>query len=168
METRHYRYPASIQNLKACIKLFFLLSLFISGIGILTYKSANHNDQTGYYYLLLAIPLAIFMAVSILGYYPDIRVDNNGLYVEFLWTYLPVPWKDIVEIKHFKFFFLEWWLIITTQNRLTFFHRLYSVNVLKSFLPGFYIHHKASKDQSDLLKLIRGQVKSKSKAIKSS
>lgn len=167
METRHYRYPPSIQNFKAYIKLFFFLYLFISGIGILTYQWANHNDQAGYYYLLLGIPLAIFGAVFILGYYPDVKVDVNGLYVEFLWTYLAVPWEDILEIKYFRFLFLEWWLI-TTKNHLTFFHRLYSIYSLKAFLPGFLIHHKLSKDQNDLLKLIRNQFKSSSKAIRSS
>jgi hypothetical protein len=167
METRHYRYPAEVQNFKALSKFFLFLYLFLSGVGILGYQLSYYTEPVGYYYLLIGFPLAIFFVVFHLGDYPDVKADDKGLYVEFLWAYLPVPWEDIIEIKHFRFLFLEWWLI-TTRNHLTFFHRLYSVYSLKSFLPGFLIHHKSSKDQSDLMKLIRGQVKSKSKAARSS
>ena len=167
MEIKHYRCSSSIQNFKTLIKFSIPLFLFLSIIGALSYQSADHGDREVYYYLLLGIPLAILGYVFTLGDYPDVKADDNGLYVEFLWTYLPVPWEDIIEIKHFRFLFLEWWLI-TTKNHLTFFHRLYSVYSLKSFLPGFLIHPKELQDQADLLKLIKRQVKSKSKAIRSS
>lgn len=166
METRHYRYPPLIQNYKAFSKFFLFLYLFLSGVVILSYPSPGQTEE-GIYYLLIGLPVAIFFVVCHLGDYPDVKADDNGLYVEFLWTYLPIPWDDIIEIKYFSFFFLEWWLI-TTRNHLTFFHRLYSVYSLKSFLPGFLIHHKGSQEQTNLLKLIRKQVKSKSRASKNS
>ena len=162
MESRHYRYPTSIQNLKTNIKLSLFLFLILAGFGLLTYDSANHNDPVGYYYLLIAIPFAVYGIIFTLGEYPDVKVDDNGLHVEFLWTYLPIPWGDIVEIKHFRFLFLKWWLV-TTKNHLTFFHRMYSIYSLKSFLPGFLIHDKESQDHSDLLKLIRKQINSRSR-----
>lgn len=108
------------------------------------------------------IPFAVYGIIFTLGEYPDVKVDDNGLQVEFLWTYFPIPWGDIVEIKPFRFLFLEWWLV-TTKNHLTFFHRMYSIYSLKSFLPGFLIHDKESQDHSDLLKLIRKQINSRSR-----
>jgi len=165
METKYYRYSAEVQNFKTLGKFILFLFLFLSGVVILSYPSSGQTKE-GIYYLLIGIAVTVLFVVFHLGSYPDVRADDKGLYVEFLWTYLPVPWEDIAEIKPFKFIFLEWRLI-TTKGHLTFFHRLYSIYSLKSFLPGFLIHPKSSKDQSDLLRLIRGQVKSRSKAIRS-
>lgn len=167
MVIKHYRYPPSIRNFKTLFQGFVFISVILSIIGISTYQAVNYNNQEGYRYLLLGIPLAIFGVVFISGDHPDVKADDNGLYVNFLWKYLPVPWEDIGEIKRCKILHLEWWLI-TTNNRLTFFHRLYSIYSLKSFHPGFLIHHKESQDQADLLKLIRNQAKSGAKAIRNS
>ncbi|MBK9924953.1 MAG: hypothetical protein IPP66_06625 [Anaerolineales bacterium] len=167
MENKYYRYPVEIQNRKTLIKFFAFLFLLFSDIVILAYPLADNNYQKNYYYLLLTVLMVIIGFIFAFGEYPDVKTDDNGLYVEFLWTYLPIPWEDITEIKHYSFLLSDWWLI-TTKNRLTFFHRLYSIYLFKSFFPSFYIHHKSSQDQADLLKLIRKQVATRAKAIRSS
>ena len=82
------------------------------------------------------------------------KIGDDGLFVEFLWGYLQVDWSNIESIKHVGFGEFAIW-VITIKKGLTFFHRLYSLAVFKSFLPSFYIHTSQSAEHAAALKIIK-------------
>lgn len=140
MKTSSFRYPKSIRFAKTLCNFFAILSLPILVLFLFTQSPGDFNSFAEYVVAMLSVPFVlIFGSVSFSGSWSDIDIVEDGLIIEFLWLKLKVPWKDIISIKHIgsRTFGIT---LITTNNKLTFFHRLYSLWASFSFLPGFYIH----------------------------
>jgi len=157
MDIKYYRYPDTIQTGKIGTK-FGAIFLFIIFLVVLTqpYFRQNYSSHD-YYLILLAIILGIIGCIFYIGLFADIGIDNDGLLVEFMGKPLRVLWKEITSVKPFGPKFLNYW-VITTDNKLTPFHRLYGFYSLKSLAPSFCIY-KISKSQEYLLMTIRNQLK---------
>lgn len=162
MDIKFYRYPSSIQLGKILVK-FLGSAFFIIFLVALTQPYFKHTYSGYHYYLLLlALILGIISCIFYIGLFADVGTDNDGLLVEFMGKPLRVIWKDITSVKPFGPRFLNYW-VITTNNKLTLFHRLYGVYSLKSLAPSFCIY-KISNDQESLLMIIRKQIKLNSRA----
>jgi len=157
MQNKQYRYPYSIQLGKTGSKIGVVLLLIIFVIVLV--EPYFRQTYSGYsYYLVLLTPiLGIIGCIFYIGSFPDIGVDDDGLSVEFIGKQLRVFWKDITGIKPFGPRFLNYW-VITTDNKLTPFHRIYGLGSLKSFAPSFYIY-KSTQGHEFLLMKIREKVK---------
>jgi hypothetical protein len=138
MNTKHYKYPRPIKNAKLSAAFGFVLLLLLLVFAILGYIPENHVSPTERYLLIAGLLFGLFGCVFFLGWWADIEVDENGLLVGFLWRKLRVLWGDVVDVKPFGPKFFHCWVIIT-NNKLTFFHRLYGMYSLKSFKPGFFV-----------------------------
>lgn len=162
MDIKHYRYPGSIQLGKTVVR--FLGSAFFIILLIVLTQPYFKQTYSGYqYYLLLfVLILGIISCIFYIGLFADIGIDNDGLLVEFMGKQLKVFWKDITGVKPFGPRFLNYW-VITTDNKLTPFHRLYGVYSLKSLAPSFCIY-KTTKGHEFLLMKIREQIRLNRKA----
>ena len=161
MDIKFYRYSGGIQFGKTIVKLLAVFCFIILLI-VLTQPSFRQTYSNYYYYLLLTLLLGIIGCIFYIGLFADIGADNDGLLVEFLWKYLRIPWSDIIDIRPFGPRFLNYW-IISTNNKLTPFHRLYGFYSLKTVAPRFCINN-ASKSHEYLIMMIRKQIKLNRKA----
>jgi len=155
MDIKYYRYSGGIQFGKTIAKLMAAFC-FIILLVVLTqpYFRQAYSDYD-YYLLLLTLPFGIIGCIFYVGLFAG--VDNEGLLVEFLWKYLRIPWRDITGVNPFGPRFLNYW-IISTNNKLTPFHRLYGFYSLRTVAPSFCII-KISKSHEYLLMVIRNQIK---------
>jgi hypothetical protein len=105
--------------------------------------------------LSVLLPFAFGAVVSlyIANLYPSIRVDEDGLLIDFLWHRLRIPWKEIIEIKSIGslFGFRAVWKVRT--RRLTLLHRLYGFPH-----PGFFITSEIT-NYTELIQEIEHSVK---------
>ena len=157
MDIKFYRYPDPIQIGKTVVS-YLGGAFFIIFLVVLT-QPYFRQTYLGYdyYSVLLALILGVIGCMFYVGLFADIGMDNDGLLVKFMGKHLRVFWKDITDAKPFGPRFLNYW-VITTDNKLTPFHRLYGVYSLKSLAPSFCIY-KISKSQEYLLMTIKNQIK---------
>lgn len=162
MDIKFYRYPDTIKNGKI-IAAYLGSAFFIIFLIVLTQpyfrKVYSSHD---YYLVLLALILGIIGCIFYIGLFADVGIDNDGLLIEFMGKPLRVLWQDITSVKPFGPKILNYW-VITTNNKLTPFHRLYGIYSLTSLAPSLCIY-KISKSQEDLLTTIRNQIKLTHKA----
>ena len=87
-------------------------------------------------------------------YFPDVDVDDEGLYVEFLWKRIRVSWEDVVELKPvFRYGIPSFGRpvpVIVLTKKLTPFHRIYGLLYGFSTKPAFVIQPAIS--EFELLK----------------
>ena len=60
----------------------------------------------------------------------DINVDNDGMYIPFLWKNYLIKWDEIIEVKPLKPFGLftnKRSNVVFVKTKLTFFHHLYGI-----------------------------------------
>ena len=157
MDVKQYHYPGPIQLGKTGAKFGIVLFLIIF-ITLLT-KPYLKEAYSGFsYYLVLSTPiLGVVGCVFYIGLFADIGMDDEGLFVEFIGKQLRVFWKDITDIKPFGPQFLNYW-VITTDNKLTSFHRIYGLYSLKSVAPSFCIY-KSTKGHEFLLMKVKEKAK---------
>jgi hypothetical protein len=152
MTTKQFKYPPVFQFVRVQIKVMMVLILVLL---IALLQSEYQLPQEGYRIALLTIILAPLLCLYIIGSLCEIRTDTDGVYVEFFWKYLFVPWEKVNGIKYVGFRPVGYWIILT-DNSLTIFHRLYAVGTLP-LLPSFHIHEKIeSRDM--LLSMIRSKI----------
>jgi hypothetical protein len=106
-------------------------------------KPEQYDSLTEFYMAYFGVIIMILASIFYIGNWPDIGIDDEGILVEFIWGYLRVLWSDITSIKHVGSNKFGVWLI-TTNNRLTFLHRVYSLWTSFSFEPGFIIHTQSA------------------------
>lgn len=144
MTEKNYNYPAPIKFSK-------LISYFviILGVGLLIYNLGKNNLQV--------IPVLILVGFMFLWFplsWPNVKITDDGLYVEFLWTYLHVPWKNIITLKLSNAEpFGGVWLVIV-DDKLTLLHYLFGIFYNFSVVRAFLIHPQA-KSQRELIETIR-------------
>ena len=157
MEIKYYRYSGGIQFGKIIVKLLAIFCFIILFIVLTQPHFRQTYSNYEYSLLLLALLLGIIGCIFYVGLFADIGVDNDGLLIEFLWKNLKISWGDIIDIKPFGPRFLGYW-IISTNNKLTPFHRLYGFYSLKTVAPSFCINN-IDKSHDYLLLRIRKQIK---------
>ncbi len=139
IEPLEFRYSSEIQLTKDfCKLLIFLMPLIL----VLMISKNQPEDYSSYSTYLYAFALPVFMMVVVTlyaGSWSNIRIVEDGIRVEFLWTELPVKWDEIKMIRRYGSHKFGGWIVIT-KNRLTVFHRLYSLVTILSLDPGFQIH----------------------------
>jgi len=156
MNIRFYRYPGSIKFGKMIVGLMSVLFvIIIIFVVIEPYFRQAYSDH--YSSLVISLILGIIGCIFYIGCFSDIGVDDDGLLIEFFGKQYRVFWMDITGIKPFRPGFLNYW-VITTDNKLTPFHRLYGLYSLKSLAPSFCIY-KTTKGHEFLLMKIKEQVK---------
>ena len=157
MEIKYYRYSGGIQFGKTIGRLLAIFCFIILLIVLTQPYFRQTYSNYDYFLLLLALLFGIIGCIFYDGLFADIGVDNDGLLVEFLWKYLRIPWSDIIDIRPFGPRFLGYW-IISTNNKLTPFHRLYGFYSLQTAAPSFCINN-IYKSHEYLLILISKQIK---------
>ncbi|HZM22680.1 MAG TPA: hypothetical protein VFC02_13110 [Anaerolineales bacterium] len=84
-----------------------------------------------------------FIVLLVAAYFhQDVYVDDQGLFVEFLWNKIKVPWQDIIEVKYIwgvGFLREEKRPLVVVVKSLTSFHRVFGVLYAKSIRPAFII-----------------------------
>lgn len=152
MTTTQFRYPPVFQLARGQIKVLMVL---IPTLLIALLRSEYELPQEGYRIAVLTIIFAPILCAYIVGSLCEVRADADGLYVEFFWKYLFVPWEKIKGIKYIGFRPTGYWIILTDHS-LTIFHRLYAVGTWPLF-PSFHIHEKIE-SRDVLLSIIKSKM----------
>jgi hypothetical protein len=136
MNNREFKYSPKTQLSKGTIKVFAVLSLLLIPLLIIS----NDFESLLEYCSAIFFPLLMtFSCVFYLGSWADLEIADDGIYVEFLWKNLHVPWSSIVKIKGTGFGFVHTDVVLVGAQHLTVFHRVYSLTI-GSLQPGFHIH----------------------------
>ena len=152
MTTKQFRYPFVYQVVKVQIKVMMVLVPLLL-IGLLQSEYSLSREE--YRIAILSIPFTIFLCMLIIGSICEIKTGADGLYVQFFWKYLFVPWEKIKGLKYIGFRPTGYWIVLT-ENSLTPFHRVYAVGAWP-LLPSFHIHEKLE-NRDVLLSLIKSKV----------
>jgi len=155
-DIKYYRCPPQIQFAKIICKIFFVLMPFLLILMVIENRPEDYSSYSEYVIAFFMPPLFMMACTFFAGSWPDIGIDDDGILVEFLWVYLRVSWKDLIEIKHIGSRTFGVWLI-TTNNRLTFFHRFFGLWTTFSWKPGFHLHTQ-SLQHREALKIIQKQI----------
>lgn len=153
MTTKHFKYPPIFQIVKVLATVIMVLVPLL--IIIVLLQSDYNFFQEEYRIATLSIPFTILVCILIVGSMCEIKADADGLYVEFFWKYLFVPWEKIKAIKYVGFRPGGYW-IISTNNALTRFHWLYSIGTFP-LRPSFHIHEQIE-SRSMLLSIIKEKI----------
>lgn len=152
MVTKEFKYPHTIQLVKFQAKALMVL---IPVLLVALLQSEFELPHEGYRVAVLTIVLAPILCAYIVGSFCEIRTNIDGLYVEFFWKNLFVPWEEIRDIKYIGFRPFGYWIVLTDRS-LTIFHKLYSIGTF-SFLPSFQIHENLE-SRDVLLSTIRSKL----------
>lgn len=140
MNRKMFSYPQSIKITKSYCKALTLLSMLLTVYIWITAKPGGYESIWEYLALIVTLPLFPTFCFLFLYSWSDISLSEDGLWVEFVGRDLFVPWSEIVDIRYFGSTKFGSWLIRTRGNRLTIFHRLYSLFYSLSTQPGFLVH----------------------------
>lgn len=153
-QPRRYIYSFGIEATKGFAKFMFFLSA-VALILFITFRDKYNLSPIDFQRAILGAIFGCLFSLYYIGTWCDIKVDNDGLHVEFLWTMLFVPWKEIKQLKYLGFYPIGYW-VIRTQSSLTIFHRLYS---LGTFPPSPSLHiHDSIEDKNELISIIKKKV----------
>jgi hypothetical protein len=156
MAIKYYRYPRSIQAVKAISKIqfFFFPSLMLfAAITSWLYPTQTYVNWSGLIFgSIFFSSFFIFIAYS----FPDVGISEEGLRIEFLWSKISVPWNKVIAINPLPTHIFRVWLVKTDE--LTLFHRLYGLYYGLSIKPCFAIH-STLRDHLELTQEIRKQIR---------
>lgn len=152
MTTKQFKYPRVFQFVRVQIKIMMVL---IPVLLILLLLSDYELPLEGYRIALLTIIFAPMLGAYIVGSLCEVKAETDGLYVEFFWRDLFVPWEKIKGIKYIGFRPTGYWIILTDQS-LTPFHRLYALGTW-TLLPSFHIHEMLESRET-LLSVIKSKM----------
>ena len=142
---------------KAFVFIMIALTIYIIYIGI---EAAFDGQEIPPEFFGSLIAFFVFGLFSFWFIYlwSNIETNEEGLFVEFVWGKLFVPWDDIITIKRTKQQIFKVWLMQTKNSSLTKFHILYSIQYGFGLKPGIAIHAQLPKYNS-LLKEIKKNIK---------
>ena len=142
--------------------IFFLI------VGILSADVAK-NDSTVFIRALLYFTFYVVLAPVALMFviyrFSDIVVDDQCLSIKFLNKDYAVKWADILEVKPitpFGLFTRHNVIIVVTDGKLTYLHRIYGLVYGRTTRPSLLIG-KSISSYSDLMKIISVRTKKMSK-----
>lgn len=153
-QPKHYRYSPGIKTTKGFAKFMFFLSILVLVLFII-FKDNYDFPPIDFRRAILGTIFGCLFSLYYVGTWCDIQVVENGLYVEFLWNMLFVPWEEIKQLKYLGFYPIGYW-VVHTQNSLTLFHRLYSLGTFPPS-PSFHIHDSI-KDKNELISILKKKV----------
>lgn len=150
-----FTYPKPIQATKSYLQFIIFASILLTPIILFNNPIGEYSS----FYdciLSLLIPYILLPLSCILyiGAWPNIKVLDNGLEIEFLWRSLFVPFKEITNANHTGSGKFGVTIVEVKAGYLTFFHRIYGLLMLKSIKPCFYIHPNIH-NYNTLLKIVR-------------
>ena len=142
MNKKACKYPQKIQFSKLSCKVAIVLAVFLLIPLILKNNEPTDFGSIFEYFLAMSLPplLIVFSCVCYLGSWADLEVSDNGIYIEFLWKKIHVPWSSIITIKSIGLGFVRIDVVLVDHSCLTIFHRIYSLFTVVSIRPGFHIH----------------------------
>jgi hypothetical protein len=150
-QSKYYRYSLGIEVTKGFAKFIFFLSPVVL-ILFIVFRDKYNFSPIDFQRAILGAIFGCLFSLYYAGTWCDIKVDENGLYVEFLWNMLFVPWKEIKQLKYLGFYPIGYW-VVHAQNSLTLFHRLYS---LGTFPPSLSFHiHDSIDNKNELISIIK-------------
>ena len=150
-KTSQYRYPLIIQIFKIlanALGLFLLIILITSIFQGIFFQGIEFK----YFLLWFLLTLIPFMTSN---HYADIITDEDFIYVQFLWTHLPIKWEDLISIEPSPYNLPRRpaaWVVKT--KKFTLFHRLYGVIFALSLQPCFMLNRGIS-DFDQLIERIK-------------
>ena len=89
---------------------------------------------------VLTLIISAIMAAFGANAYPKVKIDENGLLIEFFWGWYPIDWCDVGGVQVVKSYFGTFKIWIVKSKDLTEFHRLYGLLNIGKFEPCFVIH----------------------------
>jgi len=121
--------------------MFNLAGIFLPVYILLQYLPIS-IDNVFSILIMSALPSGILLLTA--NYFPDIEVDENNIYVSFIWMRLSIPLDDLITIKPTFFSRLlkpsspAIWVVATQW--LSPFHILYGLLYGFWWYPSFIIH----------------------------
>ena len=94
-EPKLYRYPRSIEVGKTICKFSIGVLLLLIVLVIIVDDFPPYHTIAERLFMALLIALGIIGDIYFIYSWPKIKVDENGLQVEFLWKWIRIPWQDI-------------------------------------------------------------------------
>src|SRR5687768_13906076 len=159
MDSKRFTYPLIVQWSRQIIIFTAILPVILIPLLLISNDFKSVSEFTA------AIVSPLFMTLSSVlyqGAWADLETDDEGIYIQFLWKKLYVPWDNLVDVKDFGVSLARTTIVLVNKNRLTWFHRIYSVFTVGSFLPGFHIYPQLTHSK-ELLHIINRHIANKSK-----
>lgn len=104
----------------------------------------------------LVFGIAYGIAIYGFSWWPNIKCDDNALYLEFLGWPIKIPWENVLDIKEIPYLPQKAWLV--TAKRITFLHYSFGLLLSLKLVPGFVIWESIS-NYSELLSFIKRKMK---------
>jgi hypothetical protein len=152
MKTYHYSKEFRSQHRKYTSLVFsILLLLLVFGTAIVDLDGLLKNPIFGVL-LLLGVVANVVYDLYRINMYPNLKIGENGLEVEFFGFYIPVRWKNVESITHIQSRsypekFTEWFV---RTRRLTAFHLLYGKSKYGDYVTGFLVQSEIENVQQVL------------------
>jgi len=155
MNKQKFNYSKKTQRSKDIMKVFSVLSLLLIPLLLISNDFKTIFEFSSAFFVPL---IMTFSCIFYLGSWADLEISDDGVYVEFLWKKLYVPWNGIVKIKSAGFGFMRTDFVLVDNQYLTGFHRIYGLFIVGSFQPGFHIHSHflQSRELFQLIQKYRG------------
>ena len=160
-QSNKHQYSSGIEATKGFAKFMFFFSIVVL-ILFTIFRDKYSFSEIDFRQAILGAIFGCLFSLYYTGTWCDIKLDENGLYVEFLWKMLFVPWKEIKQLRYLGFYPIGYW-VVHTQNSLTLFHRLYSLGTF-SVSPSFHIHDSID-NKNELISIIKKKVSINNKNI---
>jgi hypothetical protein len=147
-------YPKSIQATKSYLRIVSIASILFTPIILLNNGIDRYSSVLDYVVsLILPYSLLPITCISYIGAWPNIKILENGLEIDFLWRSLYVPFNEIIGINHTGSDKFGLTLVKVKPGFLTAFHRVYGFITFQTANPCFYIHPNIQNYQSLLNKI---------------
>ncbi len=138
-ESRLYKHIPIVEILKT-ISLYMIGVLLLAMVLTAVKYNPLYQSIIDRLKALLVIALVIFGIIYQAYSTPRIKVDKEGLLVEFLWYWLRIGWEGIDGIREVKSQIGSFRVWVVRSQKLTFFHRLYGLFTCGKFEPCFLVH----------------------------
>jgi len=150
---KDYHYSKKMRVFKSIGKIVAIYTILLN-IVILFISFPDFSNRE--IILIVGILIITIFTVYIIYSWPDVRIDEKSLFIEFLWKRIRINISDIINIKRVNNVPFGAWLI--SANGLTPFHRLYGIQYGMCLDPSFLIWSNLL-DKEGLLQEIQNQIK---------
>lgn len=150
-----YRYAGlakfAVLFLKIC-GVTTLIGTLVMALFLLSNASLSNEPSTAICLGIYVIAVGAILGSLLLNMFPDIKVTDKGLEVEFFWRNLDIAWDEVIDIRPLGSPFGH--IHAVRAKRITPLHRLYGLIYTKSISPALLIRDSIS-DSSELIQGIR-------------
>ena len=131
--------------------IMFLIPLLFGWLLLSDYSLSREKYKIAALTIVLVMPICLHT----IGSRCEVKTNADGLYVEFFWKFLFVPWEEIKGVKYIGLRPFGYWIVLTNKS-ITIFHRLYSIGTFP-LLHSFQIH-KDLEARDVLLSMIKNKL----------